>query len=417
MTNARRGLCNLKTMIKTALLILLPFVLIVIAYIFFTKTTTMSKPQLDIIELSPYAIFLIGGAIAWKFNRSRELFILFILTLSLASITYLPETMGKSVQVADIYSIICLLIPINIAIFSFFKERGILSLWGIIRIGFILSQVLLSYWLIKPGQREFLSLINKDIVPVNLHTVTFISQVSILAFIAALIILIVRQFSYRSSQDISFIGVLFALFFVLHHNDNPILYPIFFGISGIILITSIIQDSYSMAFSDELTGLPSRRALKQDMMKLGMNYVIAMLDIDHFKKFNDTHGHDTGDEVLKLVASTIKDVTGGGKSFRYGGEEFTILFPGKSINDVLPHLEELRDKISKRAFTLRGKGRSKKNTKSRSKSSKSSKQLYITVSIGVSQKSEKYKNPDAVMKAADTALYRAKKKGRNCVSK
>lgn len=407
----------MKTMIKTALLILLPFVLIVLAYIFFTKTNTMSKPQLDIIELSPYAIFLIGGAIAWKFNRSRELFILFILTLSLASITYLPETMGKSVQVADIYSIICLLIPINIAIFSFFKERGILSLWGIIRIGFILSQVLLSYWLIKPGQREFLSLINKDIVPVNLHTVTSISQVSILAFIAALIILIVRQFSYRSSQDISFIGVLFALFFVLHHNDNPILYPIFFGISGIILITSIIQDSYSMAFSDELTGLPSRRALKQDMMKLGMNYVIAMLDIDHFKKFNDTHGHDTGDEVLKLVASTIKDVTGGGKSFRYGGEEFTILFPGKSINDVLPHLEELRDKISKRAFTLRGKGRSRKNSKSRSKSSKSSKQLYITVSIGVSQKSEKYKNPDAVMKAADTALYRAKKKGRNCVSK
>ncbi|MDQ0091415.1 diguanylate cyclase (GGDEF)-like protein [Paenibacillus anaericanus] len=377
----------------------------------------MSKPQLDIIELSPYAIFLIGGAIAWKFNRSRELFILFILTLCLASITYLPETMGKSVQVADIYSIICLLIPINIAIFSFFKERGILSLWGGIRIGFILSQVLLSYWLIKPGQREFLSLMNKDLVPVNLHTITSISQVSIIAFVAALIILIVRQFSNRSSQDISFIGVLFALFFVLHHNDNPILYPIFFGISGIILITSIIQDSYSMAFSDELTGLPSRRALKQDMMKLGMNYVIAMLDIDHFKKFNDTHGHDTGDEVLKLVASTIKDVTGGGKSFRYGGEEFTILFPGKSINDVLPHLEELRDKISKRAFTLRGKGRSRKNSKSRSKSSKSSKQLYITVSIGVSQKSEKYKNPDAVMKAADTALYRAKKKGRNCVSK
>ncbi|WP_307401534.1 GGDEF domain-containing protein [Paenibacillus anaericanus] len=404
-------------MIKTALLILLPFVLIVLAYIFFTKTNTMSKPQLDIIELSPYAIFLIGGAIAWKFNRSRELFILFILTLCLASITYLPETMGKSVQVADIYSIICLLIPINIAIFSFFKERGILSLWGGIRIGFILSQVLLSYWLIKPGQREFLSLMNKDLVPVNLHTITSISQVSIIAFVAALIILIVRQFSNRSSQDISFIGVLFALFFVLHHNDNPILYPIFFGISGIILITSIIQDSYSMAFSDELTGLPSRRALKQDMMKLGMNYVIAMLDIDHFKKFNDTHGHDTGDEVLKLVASTIKDVTGGGKSFRYGGEEFTILFPGKSINDVLPHLEELRDKISKRAFTLRGKGRSRKNSKSRSKSSKSSKQLYITVSIGVSQKSEKYKNPDAVMKAADTALYRAKKKGRNCVSK
>ncbi|MNN51889.1 Response regulator PleD [compost metagenome] len=172
-----------------------------------------------------------------------------------------------------------------------------------------------------------------------------------------------------------------------------------------------------MAFTDELTGLPSRRALKQDMMKLGFNYVIAMLDIDFFKKFNDTYGHDTGDEVLKLVASTIKEVTGGGKAFRYGGEEFTMLFPGKSINDVLPHLEELREKISKRAFTLRGNGRSKSNSKKRSQGSKSSKQIYITVSIGVSQKSEKYKTPDAVMKSADTALYRAKKKGRNCVSK
>ncbi|TCZ76652.1 GGDEF domain-containing protein [Paenibacillus albiflavus] len=406
----------MKTTIRAAFSLILPFILIVLAYLLFTKTNTMSQPQLDIIDLAPYGIFLVGAGISWKFNRSREFFILIILTLCLAAIKYLPEILGESVQIADIYSIICLVIPINIAIFSFFKERGILSLWGMLRIGFILSQVLLAYWLMGSG-REFLVLINKDLLPVNLQSITSLSQIAIIAFLAALIILIVRQFKYKTSQDISFIGVLVALFFVLHKMSDPILYPIFIGVSGIILITSIIQDSYSMAFSDELTGLPSRRALKQDMMKLGMSYVIAMLDIDHFKKFNDTYGHDTGDEVLKLVASIIKDVTGGGKSFRYGGEEFTILFPGKSINDVLPHLEELREKISKRAFTLRGNRKSKKKSKSRSQSSNSSKQIYITVSIGVSQKSEKYKTPDTVMKSADTALYRAKKKGRNCVSK
>lgn len=97
-----------------------------------------------------------------------------------------------------------------------------------------------------------------------------------------------------------------------------------------VLVTSIIQDSYSMAFTDELTGLPSRRALKQDMMKLGMNYVIAMLDIDHFKKFNDTYGHDTGDEALKLVASVIKDVTGGGNPTATAVRSSRFSFRGKA---------------------------------------------------------------------------------------
>lgn len=405
----------MKTTIKAVLVIMPPFILIALAYVLFTKTYTMSEPQLDIIELAPYVIFIIGAAISWKFNRSREFFILIILALCLALTTYLPVNLGELIQVADVYSIICILIPINIAVFSFFKERGIFSLWGFIRLGCILSQFILLFWLVKTGRGEVMDLLHKDIIPVNLQSLTPMSQISIIAFLTAVIIHIIRQYSTRSSQDISFIAVLLAIFYVLHNNSDPILYSIFFAISGVILITSIIQDSYSMAFSDELTGLPSRRALKQDMMKLGMNYAIAMLDIDHFKKFNDTYGHDTGDEVLKLVASILEDVTGGGKAFRYGGEEFTILFPGKSINDVLPHLEELREKVSKRGFTLRGKGRTKKKSKSRAQSV--SKQIYITVSIGVAQKSDKYKTPDTVMKAADTALYRAKKKGRNCVSK
>ncbi|SDF22441.1 diguanylate cyclase (GGDEF) domain-containing protein [Fontibacillus panacisegetis] len=408
----------MKTVIKTTFKIILPFILIALAYFLYIKTNVMSEPQIDVIRLSPYVIFVIGAVISWKFNRSREFFILIIFTLCLVSLAYLPGTIDKSIQMADSYSIICLVIPINIALFSLFKERGILSLWGGIRIGMILSQILLSFWLIDSRQQEIFTLIKKDIFPVNLHSITSISQVSIIFFVIALVILILRQIKYKSSQDISFIAVLIALFFVLHQNSNPTLYSIFFAASGIVLIASIIQDSYSMAFSDELTGLPSRRALKQDMMKLGMNYVIAMLDIDHFKKFNDTYGHDTGDEVLKLVASTIKDVTGGGKSYRYGGEEFTILFPGKSVNDVLPHLEELREKISKRAFTLRNKrGKGKSRSKRKTRSARAGKQIYITVSIGVSQKNEKSKTPDAVMKSADTALYRAKKKGRNCVSK
>ncbi|WP_110934109.1 GGDEF domain-containing protein [Paenibacillus bouchesdurhonensis] len=410
----------MKTTVQNVLKLVLPFVLMAGAYYFYKETSTLAQAQLDIIELSPYVIFAVGAVISWKFNRSRELFILVVLALVLASMEYLPGMTKLSFPIAanDIYRIISLLIPLNIGLFSLFRERGILSLWGVLRIGIILSQGLISVWLLRPEQGGLLSLIKKDVLPVSLTSITAVTQLSIAIFLIALILLIIRQVKYKSSQDISFIAVLCALFYVLHENRDPMMYAVFFAVSGIVLITSIIQDSYSMAFTDELTGLPSRRALKQDMMKLGMNYVIAMLDIDHFKKFNDTYGHDTGDEALKLVASVIKDVTGGGKSYRYGGEEFTILFPGKSVQDALPHLEQLREQIAKRPFTLRnrkGKGKSKSRRKARN--NRVGKQIYITVSIGLAQKSEKHKKPDAVMKSADMALYRAKKKGRNCVSK
>lgn len=411
----------MKTIMKTTFKLLLPFAFLAMAYFFYTKTTALSQPQMDMVKLAPYAIFIIGGVISWKFNRSREFFIISVMALSLAAHIYFPHLRGGLAHRAEIDFLLTLLLPFNIALFSFFRERGILSLWGALRIGAIAVQVLLCYWLLEPAQKDLLHTMGKAWLPVKLNFVTpHLSQASLFLFLAALIILIIRQVTHRSSQDISFIAVLCALFYTLHRTGDPVLYAVSFGASGIILIVSIIQDSYSMAFSDELTGLPSRRALKQDMMKLGMNYAIAMLDIDHFKKFNDTYGHDTGDEVLKLVASTIRDVTGGGKAYRYGGEEFTILFPGKSINEVMPSLEELREKVAKRAFTLRRSGRGKggkSGRKARGSKNAKQKQIYITISIGVSQKSEKHKKPDDVMKSADTALYRAKKKGRNCVSK
>ncbi|QQZ63316.1 diguanylate cyclase [Paenibacillus sonchi] len=408
----------MKTTIKAALSRTLPFIVMAAAYFLYTKINKMSNPQVEAIGFSPYAIFFVGAVLSWKFNRSREFYILLILALCIASMAYLPEISGTALRSGDVYSIICMVIPLNIALFSFFKERGIISLWGGLRMALILGQCLFLFWQMESGEREWLHLFNKEVVPVDLYAVTPIPQLSVITFVIAFAILLVRAIVYRSSsQEISFISVLLAIFYVLHQNNNPLLYSIIFAASGIVFIISIIQDSYSMAFSDELTGLPSRRALKQDMMKLGFNYTIAMLDIDFFKKFNDTYGHDTGDEVLRLVASNIKEVTGGGRAFRYGGEEFTILFPGKTISDVLPHLEELREKISKQAFTIRAKGRSKNKSSKRSSSTRTSKQIYITVSIGVSQKNEKYKTTETVMKSADTALYRAKKKGRNCVSK
>ena len=100
-----------------------------------------------------------------------------------------------------------------------------------------------------------------------------------------------------------------------------------------------------------------------------------MLDIDFFKKFNDRYGHDVGDQVLCMVASHIKRVGGGGRPFRFGGEEFSILFQGKSRDETIPYLENLRESIENAQFALRGKNRPKKPPK-RPKKSKNNRLRY-----------------------------------------
>jgi diguanylate cyclase (GGDEF)-like protein len=171
-----------------------------------------------------------------------------------------------------------------------------------------------------------------------------------------------------------------------------------------------------MAFRDELTGLPGRRALNERMQRLGRNYVLAMTDVDHFKKFNDTHGHDVGDQVLRLVASKLSKVSGGGRAYRYGGEEFALVFAGKTIEECMPHLEVIRGVIAAYNIQLRNPDRPQDDLQGRQRRAGSAAtSVSVTVSIGVCERLPEQRTPEEVLKAADQALYAAKGAGRNCV--
>ena len=123
--------------------------------------------------------------------------------------------------------------------------------------------------------------------------------------------------------------------------------------AALILLASVIETSYLMAYHDELTGVPARRAFNDALLSLEAPYAIAIVDIDHFKKFNDTYGHDTGDHVLRLVAARLSQVTGGGKAYRCGGEEFSIIFTGSSAREAARHLELLRETVARSTFRVR----------------------------------------------------------------
>ena len=153
-----------------------------------------------------------------------------------------------------------------------------------------------------------------------------------------------------------------------------------------------------------------------------------MFDIDHFKRCNDTYGHDTGDQVLRLVASRLARVGGGGQAYRCGGEEFAIVFPGKTTREVLDHLEELRASVEASSFRLRGtdrrqqpRGADRRNSKleglrkdrAAHKVSSLPSEISVTASIGVATSTQENFMAEEVIQAADKALYRAKNAGRN----
>nr|WP_256260954.1 GGDEF domain-containing protein [Shewanella sp. NIFS-20-20] len=190
------------------------------------------------------------------------------------------------------------------------------------------------------------------------------------------------------------------------------------GLAGALLLTNLIGCSLELAFIDGLTGIPGRRALENEMKHLGRRYSLAMMDVDHFKSFNDTYGHNMGDDVLKLVASIMGKHCGmGAKVYRYGGEEFTLLFKGRRAQDCVADLDELRQAIADYPLSVREYAeRGPDDTKGKQKRGQgvTMEPVHVTISIGVADHSAA-NTPQAVMKVADQLLYQAKKAGRNQV--
>ncbi len=174
-------------------------------------------------------------------------------------------------------------------------------------------------------------------------------------------------------------------------------------------LRSSFQASLEMAVTDELTGLYNRRYLASHLSAMfdraywtGRSLSVLVLDIDHFKVVNDTHGHDAGDAVIREFANRITGaVRGIDLACRYGGEEFLIAMPDTDINFAHIVAERLRQDVSTMRIPING----------------SKDGIQITVSIGIASTEADIENDNAqkLIKRADEALYRAKSSGRNQV--
>jgi diguanylate cyclase (GGDEF)-like protein len=400
----------------------LPSLLLLISGMLVARLAVLSEFFTSLFNVLPTLLLLLGGAFCLVYGRQREVFLL--LTLYLAyflldtQVDHFRATGQVRSDAALTFHLCSLLLPLLYALYAAWQERTHLLQDLIARAAVMLAIGAVATGLMQRFPEALLHWLSRVRWPALQVEWMVLVQLAYPVFVLGLIVLLVQYLRtprpLHAAHLVGLCGVLWMLpnTFILAHVLNVMSSQIM-----LILVAAVAHEAYQMAFRDELTGLPGRRALNERLQRLGRTYVIAMADVDHFKKFNDTHGHDVGDQVLRLVASQLRQIGGGGKAYRYGGEEFTLVFPGKTLDECLPHLEQVRQAVEQYRLHLRDSQQRPQSDKQgrQRRAGKGASEVSVTISMGVAERGIQHAAPEDVIKAADQALYNAKSAGRNCV--
>lgn len=382
----------------------------------------------------PAVVLPVGLALSLWFNRGRAFLALVSLVLAYGGYMLAWNYGAHPFSLSALISGIAIFVPLNVTLILALPERGVLHFRSYRWLLLILVECLVVAWIASAGQVPFSGVAWKSILDHWLLRPNPTPAVGQVLFAAGIAMAIGRVHEQLSPVEIGLGSALLAFFAACTWSATTAGFPIFVSAAGMILLLSVLQVSHRMAFRDDLTGLPGRRMLEEQLLGLGPQFTIAMVDIDHFKRFNDTYGHDVGDQVLSMVGARLAQVGGGGRAFRYGGEEFSILFPDKTLEQTVAELENLRLGIRNYALAPRNADRrqSDRNNEDRRRKSRhdlmqslrpvssahgEAESLSVTVSIGVAERNRRLHTPAMVLRAADEALYRAKEAGRNRVSR
>src|SRR5579872_5139207 len=221
--------------------------------------TGLIAPGLAVVTFAFYAALVAGLVVAWRFHSSRIFFALLVLFLAERAVSFFSaghfsgHAAGPAPVAAAglVVAAVGVLVPLNFLLLSFQREKG-----------FVVS-----------------------------------------SFAPAALLLLMRYVLFRKPAESGLMWALGAVFLALRFGGAGRIATGYFAAAAVVLAVSMVETSYLLAYHDELTSLPSRRAFNDALLRLEAPYSVAMVDIDHFKRCNDTYGHDVGDEVLRLVAS------------------------------------------------------------------------------------------------------------------
>jgi diguanylate cyclase (GGDEF)-like protein len=387
---------------------LLPVIILVVGSIYiFRNFDQLPESVIRGTVFLPYLLALLLTGLCIHFNRSTVFFYVLLLL-----ITTLVLRSGQT-ESALSFAVICTVIPVLLLILSLFPDRGIISINALPAHMLVALVFLVALFISRTTPEWANHFLLNDWLPEKYFDWTSMSQTAIFVCFCAVISMLLAFLLRPGPQTAAGLGVLLLLTIILYLGEDKNSLQVISSGALLICFYAVIQESWRMAYLDELTGLPGRRALREKFQQVNGIYSVAMLDVDHFKKFNDRYGHDIGDAVLRMIAAKLKKVDSGGIPYRYGGEEFSIVFTGKNKKESRVSLENLREVIATTKFVV---NRANRRNRDKKASPKKKKTVQVTVSIGIADSTKNPASPWDVLKLADKALYRAKKKGRNCVA-
>lgn len=376
----------------------------------------------SLFNVLPTVLLLVGGAFCIAYARIREACLLAVTYLSYflldTQVDHYRLTGTLLPEAALTFHLCCLLLPALYGLYALWHERTHLLQDGLARLAVLFAVAVPAFALARRFPEATLDWLAEIRWPFLQADWLPLIQLAYPVFVVALLGLFIQYLRRPRPVHAAKLVVLAGLLLMLPQVfSRPGALNVLSSVMMLALVVSIAQEAYQMAFRDELTGLPGRRALNERLQRLGRHYVIAMADVDRFKAFNDTYGHDVGDQVLRLVASRLRKIGGGGRAYRYGGEEFALVFPGRDLQHCLPYLEAVRGAIESYPLQLRDKtSRPKIAEQGRQhRSAGAAGTVSVTISIGAAERLATQRTPEEVIKTADQALYSAKGAGRNCV--
>ncbi|MEH6357494.1 MAG: GGDEF domain-containing protein [Pseudomonadales bacterium] len=402
---------------RSTLAFLAPYLLLIIGYCALDLFNNLSINQLATLRLIPYSLFVVSACISLYFGRNRIFYLSLLMALLHWALTsYHPYI--DVVQQQNLLMVLGILAPLNLAVLSLFRDRGLTWVQSYLMTSVLGLQSALVFEVMNNDRYEWLQRLEQlfDSLPLSELSLVLPNAVLISLLMSAAIIS-VRLFFRNTPLNNALLAVLVTLGITFNFVDVTTTASVLLVVAGLVALLCLLQHSYDMAYRDELTGLLGRRALNERLLRLSGRYCIVMVDVDFFKKFNDTHGHDVGDQVLKMLAGQLDRTGGGARAYRYGGEEFVLVFESKTLAQIEPVIEKLRADVADYPMKVRGFNRpiDSNSSKKLRKKGDGSKTLAVTISLGAAQRNERLKTTRVVMEAADKALYRAKNAGRNQV--